>query len=110
MRSRKSLLAAGDDLMPFPMPELARRDRKSDARRFTDLTVNAERQRLSRLLPPAKSPIYTPPALDDEAEDELSQLPAEPTDEELMAYANAHPTVKKAMRIFRGRDRRGHKT
>lgn len=39
----------------------------------------------------------------DEAPVELPVLSADPTPEELMAYANAHPTVRAAKRIFRGK-------
>jgi DNA polymerase III subunit gamma/tau len=34
---------------------------------------------------------------------ELPVLPENPTEEQLLAYAHAHPLVKKAMRIFRGK-------
>ncbi len=34
---------------------------------------------------------------------ELPALIADPSEEELVAYANAHPTVKRALKIFRGR-------
>ncbi len=39
----------------------------------------------------------------EEAPVELPILSAEPTDEELMNYANAHPAVRAAKRIFRGK-------
>jgi len=43
----------------------------------------------------------------------LPELSENPTDDELFAYANAHPTVINALRIFRGKvtavkDLRGH--
>ncbi|HEX8639177.1 MAG TPA: hypothetical protein VF692_14000, partial [Pyrinomonadaceae bacterium] len=34
---------------------------------------------------------------------ELPELPENPTEEQLLAYAHAHPLVKKALRIFRGK-------
>lgn len=43
------------------------------------------------------------PKLDDETETELPILSENPTDEEMLAYAQAHPLVKKALRIFRGK-------
>jgi hypothetical protein len=33
----------------------------------------------------------------------LPVLPAEPNEEELLAYAAAHPTVRRAISIFRGK-------
>lgn len=39
----------------------------------------------------------------DESYDEMPLLPDNPTGEELMKYAHAHPVVKKALRIFRGK-------
>ena len=44
------------------------------------------------------------PNFDDETEDEtVPPLPENPTHEDLLAFANAHPMVKKALRIFRGK-------
>lgn len=40
---------------------------------------------------------------DDEAVVELPKLSENPTEEELFAYANAHPDVRKVMRIFRAK-------
>ena len=34
---------------------------------------------------------------------ELPALTADPTEEELLAYANAHPSVRAAMRVFRAK-------
>lgn len=45
---------------------------------------------------------YAPPVAEEEAV-ELPVLGENPTDEELMAYAQAHPKVRKVMRIFRAR-------
>jgi DNA polymerase-3 subunit gamma/tau len=41
------------------------------------------------------------PAFDEDDDAPLPVLSGEPTKEELMKYANAHPTVKAALRIFR---------
>ena len=43
------------------------------------------------------------PKLDDETETEMPTLSENPTEEEMLAYAQAHPLVKKALRIFRGK-------
>lgn len=56
---------------------------------------------------PAKSnapPIFVPPNFDDEEESqEFVPLSENPTEEELFTYAQNHPTVKRALRIFRGK-------
>jgi DNA polymerase III subunit gamma/tau len=44
-----------------------------------------------------------PEPVDDDANAELPTLGPDPTQEELLAYANAHPAVKRTLRIFRGR-------
>ncbi len=43
------------------------------------------------------------PKLEEEDETELPVLSENPTEEEMLAYAQAHPLVKKALRIFRGK-------
>lgn len=49
-------------------------------------------------------PIFVPPNFDeDETETELPVLSEDPTEEEMLRYAHAHPLVKKALRIFRGK-------
>lgn len=49
-------------------------------------------------------PIFVPPDFETEdAPGEIVELPENPTDEELMRYAENHPLVKRALRIFRGK-------
>lgn len=51
-----------------------------------------------------ENPAYALPAFEtEEAQEQLPTLPENPTDEELLAYAQAHPRVKKAMRVFRAK-------
>jgi hypothetical protein len=54
---------------------------------------------------PAKSkPAFIIPEMDlDEGSAELPELPENPTEEEMRAYAENHPFVKKVMRIFRAK-------
>jgi len=40
---------------------------------------------------------------DESNPESLPSLPANPTREELLAYANAHPTVRNVLKIFRGK-------
>ena len=46
---------------------------------------------------------FIPNLDEDEKETELPALSENPTEEEMLAYAHAHPLVKKALRIFRGK-------
>lgn len=53
---------------------------------------------------PARQPLnITIPDFEARGPTELPDLSDNPTEEELFAYANAHPNVRKAMRIFRGK-------
>lgn len=47
------------------------------------------------------APQFVPPAFDD-GPDDIYQLPVDPGPEDLRKYAETHPLVKKALRIFRG--------
>ncbi|HEY0427204.1 MAG TPA: DNA polymerase III subunit gamma/tau [Pyrinomonadaceae bacterium] len=49
-------------------------------------------------------PIFVPPEFDDDdADAPLPELSDDPTEEEMWNYVHAHPLVKKALRIFRGK-------
>ncbi len=53
---------------------------------------------------PAKTPVaFVPPGYEDEISEEIPELPENPTDADLWKYAENHPLVKKALRIFRGK-------
>ncbi len=52
---------------------------------------------------PAKETVaFVPPGYEREISEEIPQLPENPTEEQLRQYAENHPLVKKALRIFRG--------
>lgn len=54
--------------------------------------------------PAMAKPIFEIPDFDaDDAEIELPVLSEDPTQEELLAYAHAHPLVRKTLRTFRGK-------
>ncbi len=48
-----------------------------------------------------RSVVYTPPVFEQEPASEQRILSENASEEELFAYANEHPVIKKAMRIFR---------
>lgn len=53
---------------------------------------------------PAKSkPAFIVPDFSANESDEIPVLPENPTEEQMWEYANNHPLVKKALRIFRGK-------
>jgi DNA polymerase-3 subunit gamma/tau len=53
---------------------------------------------------PARIDLSFMPSLDTgDAPETIPTLPENPTEEQLLAYANSHPVVKRALRIFRGR-------
>lgn len=53
---------------------------------------------------PARQPLkITIPDFSDEVSGELPELSADPTEDEMILYANAHPSIRRAMRIFRAK-------
>lgn len=91
----QALSDSGDDLLPIKDAEklAAQVSGISVKIKATDGTAAAPARDLSAYAPPELEPI------DDNAP--LPELSAQPTDEELLAYAKAHPSVRRAMRIFR---------
>jgi DNA polymerase III subunit gamma/tau len=54
--------------------------------------------------PARAKPVFEIPSFDtDDDSDEIPVLPENPTQEELLAYASKHPSVKKVLRAFRGK-------
>ena len=97
------LLSSGDNLMPIPRaPEIAAAA-IGKAREPIPATNGHSNGGGTAAAPARETPVYTPPVFDDDPAGELPTLSADPSEEELMAYANAHPVVKKALRIFRGK-------
>ena len=97
------LLASGDDLMPIPhAPELAAA--AIGGRRESITSTNGHSNGGGTAAAPAReTPVYTPPVFDDRPAEKLPVLSEDPSEDELLAYANAHPVVRKALRIFRGK-------
>jgi DNA polymerase-3 subunit gamma/tau len=98
------LLREGDNLFPIKnaskIVEVLITDKNSLPGRNDVVNGNS-----STAAAPARSkPIFEIPNFDDEdAPVELPVLSENPTEEELLAYAHAHPLVRKALRIFRGK-------
>ncbi len=97
------LLASGDDLMPIPdAPNIAAAaiGGRRDPMTSTNGTSNGGG---TAVAPARETRVYTPPVFDDEPAVELPILSEDPTEDEMLAYANAHPVIRKALRIFRGK-------
>ena len=97
----RKLELAGDDLMPVAgAAELVK------ALVGNQPTINEPRSNGNgSAAAPAKAPlkIQIPKFEEDDAVIEIPSLSADPTEEELFAYANAHPDIRKLMRIFRAK-------
>ena len=53
--------------------------------------------------PARDKPSFVIPQFDEDESTEIPILPENPTEEELWVYAQNHPTIKKALRVFRGK-------
>lgn len=88
---------SGDDLMPITSAALF----------VKELFVASDKPANGNggvSVPAVVPTIFTPPSFDeDDAPVELPALSDNPTEQELLAYAHAHPVVKKAMRVFRAK-------
>ncbi len=100
----RKLQILGDDLIPIP-----------NASKLVEILLGADSSVQSAVtietssgsgaaFAPAKEPFaFVPPGYEEEISEEIPELPENPTDEELWKYAENHPLVKKALRIFRGK-------
>jgi DNA polymerase-3 subunit gamma/tau len=77
----------------------------ADIARASGITDAANGKSASAAAPAKEKHSFVIPDFDTEEESsgELPALPENPTEEQLLTYAHAHPLVKKAMRIFRGK-------
>ncbi|MBP6002788.1 MAG: DNA polymerase III subunit gamma/tau [Pyrinomonadaceae bacterium] len=101
----EKLAVTGDDLLPL----------KSSLQLVEILLGNLidEPRPMSAVLPPVQSSAATAPAYDissmlpapepEIVAGDMPNLSSAPTEEELLAYANSHPAVQRAVRIFRGK-------
>lgn len=95
----EKLRITGDDLFPI-----------RDVQRLVADLVGVEMPLAHAVAANARSAAGTAPAFDlsavvpqPEPEPELPKLSDDPTEEELLAYAKAHPAVRNAMKVFRAR-------
>lgn len=97
----QKLVAAGDDLKPLAdagdiLAAALKRQPKP-------IAVNNGQNGSSAAAAPALDIVpFTAPVFDETPVIEMPELSANPTEEELLAYANADPVVRSALRVFRG--------
>jgi DNA polymerase III subunit gamma/tau len=100
----RKLIQLGDDLKPIKeAPQIV--EILFGTNHQNSFTAAIETSNGGAAFAPAKSkPNFVIPTFDDETDSlEIPDLPENPTEEELWHYAQNHPMVKKALRIFRGK-------
>lgn len=95
----RKLAATGDDLKPLPHASaIAAAALKRRSQSESTLTNGNG----SAAAPARQTAVYTPPVFEEEPILEMPVLSADPTEEELLAYANADRVVRSTLKIFRG--------
>lgn len=101
----RELQLLGDDLSPIP--NASKIVEVLLGENFTNqVSANIETSNggTATAFAPAKEAIaFVPPGYEEEISEEIPELPENPTEEQLWQYAEKHPLVKKALRIFRGK-------
>ena len=97
------LMAAGDNMMPIPNASNLAAAAIGGPRGPIAATNGSADVVETAPDSPGNKAVYTPPVFDDEPIADLLELSENPSSDEMLAYANAHPVVRKALRIFRGK-------
>jgi len=97
----EKLSRSGDDLLPIA--NAAKIAEAALGGRAGEKTQSTNAASKGYAVAASEATIFTPPAFDVEKVAEMSVLSETPSEEELFAYANSHPVIKKALRIFRGK-------
>ena len=97
----RKLQQLGDDLKPLPnvshIVEIMLAENRD-----TNLTAKIESTNGAAAAPAKIKPNFVIPTFE-EVSNEIPLLPENPTEEQMWEYAQNHPLVKKALRIFRGK-------
>ena len=101
----RKLQISGDDLSPIPSASnFVEILLGGNALNQLSATIEKSVSGTATAFAPAKSPVtFVPPGYEEEISEEIPKLPDDPTDADLWQYAENHPLVKKALRIFRGK-------
>lgn len=98
------LMRSGDDLGPITAASEWIEKLVGRSIEPVETATNASNGRSAAATAPARElPSINPVMKSDEGTEELPELTDEPTEDDLLAYAAAHPLVKKALRIFRAK-------
>ena len=100
----RKLELSGDNLLPVPEAEKLVKALVGSQPVSNSSPTNGNGSSATAAAP-ARAPlnIQIPKFEEDDAVVELPKLSENPTEEELFAYANAHPDIRKLMRIFRAK-------
>jgi hypothetical protein len=96
------LLWSGDDLRPIPNASKLV-ESLGAVSRLSEAAAGGETANGSAGAAAARARINIPVFEEEEISDEVPVLPENPSEEELFAYAQKHPVIKKALRVFRGK-------
>lgn len=98
----QKLLETGDDLFPIKdaskLVGLALKTNQTNASNTKSEAANGS---AAAFAPAKDKPDFTPPSFETE-KSELPELSEDPTEEEMLNYANNHPLVRQFKRVFRG--------
>jgi DNA polymerase III gamma/tau subunit len=98
------LLRAGDNLFPLKNAVEVAETLIGNAVRTNELAEIPDSLHGADGTRPKAKPVFEMPVFDaDDDTDEVPVLPENPTSEEMLAYAQKHPAVKKVLRAFRGK-------
>lgn len=99
----QKLIASGDDLKPLPNAEtLIAVALKKPSQTGPPRQNGHSGGPGSATAPARETSVYAAPVFEQETEREMPALSADPTEEELLAYANADRVVRSTLKIFRG--------
>jgi DNA polymerase III subunit gamma/tau len=100
----KKLLLSGDELNLIPNASIIVENLIGNSNKKTEVQAEssngssavafARAKEISRMIPQIN---------EEEVSEEIPELPENPTEEQLYKYAESHPLVKKALKIFRGK-------
>ena len=100
----KKLLLSGDELNFIPNASIIVENLIGNSIKQTEVQAESSNGNSAVAFARAKEISQMIPQLnEEEISEEIPELPENPTEEQLYKYAESHPLVKKALKIFRGK-------